>query len=77
MAKETNTRTVSATILGVLVLLVGFFLLFILVRPLVTHTDFVFSVSLRTFNIFLFGLVALFLAAVLLFARSLRRRRLH
>jgi len=76
MTNKSNERTVSATVLGLLVLLIGFLLLFILIRPLVTHTDFVFSVSRRSFNIFLFGLVALFLTVVLLFARSLRRRRL-
>jgi|SRR5215471_10240427 len=77
MANETNTRTVSATVLGLLILLIGSFLLLILASSLVTHTDFVFSISRRTFNIFLFGLVALFLTAVFLFGRSLRRHHLN
>jgi Na+-driven multidrug efflux pump len=77
MANQTNTHTVSATVLGLLVLVIGFFLLRILVRSLVTHNDFVFAVSRRTFNVFLLGLVALFVTVVFLFARSARRRRLN
>jgi hypothetical protein len=67
----------SVAALGLLVLLFGFILLLILVPLLITHSDFVFSVSGRTFNILIFSLVALFLTALFFFARSVRRRHLH
>ena len=77
MSTETNTRIVPVVVLGVLVLLFGFTLLFLLLPLLITHTDFVFSVSRRTFNVFVVSLVALFFTAVFFFARSWRRRHFH
>jgi len=80
MSPGTNARIASVA-LGVLVLffgsILGFVVIHVLARSLITHTDFVFSVSRRTFNIILFALGAFVVTAALCFARSLLRRPLN
>jgi hypothetical protein len=70
-------KLVSVSTLGLLVLIFGIILLFVLsptLRP--THTDFVFAISRRTLNIAVVSLSVILAALIFIFARALRRRSL-
>lgn len=70
-------RKLSVGVLGLLVFLFGLILLFFLasmLRP--THTDFIFAISRRTFDVAAGTLIVILAALALLVARGLRRRRL-
>jgi len=53
------------------------FLIFLVPRLLPSHTDFVFAVSRRTFNLVVVTMFVGAVAALFFFARALRRRRLN
>ena len=75
MSTETNTRIVYVAALGLLLLLFGIVLVVVLTSKLITHTDFVFSISRRAFNVGLLAVLVLFVAGLFFFARGLGRRR--
>ena len=77
MSTETDTR-ISSIALGLLALvftsIFGFIALYVLSRPFLTHTDFIFSVSRRTFSFVLLAIAALLVTTAIVLARLIRRR---
>lgn len=77
MAKQTISKFISVGALGLLVLIFGFILLVIAAPLFAPNTGgFVFAVSRRAFTIALAFLMVV-AAALLLFARAVRRRHLN
>ena len=74
MSTGANTRIVSFVALGVLVLIFGFVFLLLLTPRLISHTDFVFSISRRAFNAVVGSVLVLLMAVVVLLARAMLRR---
>jgi hypothetical protein len=77
MSRQGIMKLVSVSALGLLVLIFGIILLFVLsptLRP--THTDFVFAISRRTLNVAVVSLSVILAALIFIFARALRRRSL-
>jgi len=77
MSRQGIMKLVSVSALGLLVLVFGIILVFVLsprLRP--THTDFVFAISRRTLNVAGAILSVILGALIFFFARALRRRNL-
>ena len=77
MSRQGITKLISASALGLIALIFGIILLSVLsptLRP--THTDFVFAITRRTFNVAVVSLLVVLAALLFFFARALRRRRL-
>lgn len=78
MDKRTIWKFVRVSALGLLVFVFGVLLLVLAARLFVANTGgFVFVVTTRAFNIALIVFLAVVAAAVFLFARTKRRRRLN
>ena len=78
ISRKSITKLVSVAALGLLVFLFGFILLALLSpRLLPSHTDFVFAISRRTFNLTTVTLLVLLAVVLFFFARGLRRRNLN
>ena len=78
MSRQSITKLVSASALGVLVFVFGLILLSVLfptLRP--THTDFVFAISRRAVNVAVVTLSVALAALIFFFARARRRRNLN
>jgi hypothetical protein len=77
MSRQNITKLVSVSTLGLLVLGFGFLLLIVLTpRLLPSHSDFIFTVSRRTFNVAVVTLFVGIVAVLFLFVRALRGRHL-
>ena len=74
MATRSYTPVITVTF-GLLVVVFSVVLLLVLRSALISHTDFMFSISRLAVSIFLFAFVALFAVTVVLFTRALRRHR--
>jgi membrane protein implicated in regulation of membrane protease activity len=78
MAKQTISKFVSLGGIGLLVIILGFILLVVAAPLFAPNTGgFVFSVSRRAFTIALVAFLMVVAAALVFFARALRRRQLN
>ena len=78
MSRQRITTLVSAGALGLLVLLFGLVLLSVLSRVLApTHSDVVFSVTRRSFNVAAVTVLFGFLVTLFFLVRALRRHHLN
>jgi len=77
MAKQTISKFVSLSALGLMVIIFGFILLVVAAPLFAPNTGgFVFAVSRRAFTIALVAVLMVVAAALFFFARALRRRHL-
>jgi hypothetical protein len=78
MSRQSVTKLIYVSALGLMVFGLGFlFLIFLMPRLLPSHTDFVFAVSRRTFNVIVVTMFVGAVAALFFFGRTLRRRHLN